>query len=138
MQEGRANEPSKLGIVKLAIPLSIALVALLIYNFQSINSYQQMSEDIRNSMFNDPALEALLLTYRDNHNVKELTINVKGVTGELGAHRAEVIKFICNSPFLSKQLEQSNRVDIKLTASERKNDKYLEFSVTRELCLGIS
>lgn len=138
MQEDRANEPSKLGIVKLAIPLAIALVALLIYNFQSINSYQQMSEDIRNSMFDDPALEALLLTYRDNQNVKELTINVKGVTGELGAHRAEVIKFICNSPFLSKQLEQSNRVDIKLTASERKNDKYLEFSVTRELCLGIS
>lgn len=138
IQEGAAKKPSKSSIVKLAIPVLIALVALLVFNFQSIMAYQKMSQDITDSMFQDPATSAVLLTYRDNQDVKELTVNVKGITGELAAYRPDVIKFVCTTPFLKRVLELNHRVDIKITASLRKEDKYLNISVTQELCLGLN
>jgi hypothetical protein len=138
MQDDATKEPSKLAIFKLAIPLLIALISLLIYNFNSINNYQKMAEDIRQSMFQDPSISALLLTYRDNQNIKELTVNVKGISGDLAAYRVDVIKFVCNSDFLSGVLASSDSVDVKLSASLRKQDKYLHVSVTPELCLGLN
>ncbi|WP_371195708.1 hypothetical protein [Glaciecola sp. SC05] len=134
MQEVTTKAPGKSGIVKLAIPILIAIIALLIYNFQSIDGYQKLSDDIGQSMIKDPAVSAVLLTYRDNQNIKELTINIKGATGELGAYRDDVVNFVCTSDFLSNAIKDSDSVDVKITASLRKKDKYLDISVTNSLC----
>jgi len=98
-----AKMPSKSAMLKLAIPLIIAMIILVIYNFKSNSAYQQLADEIGEGMFADPALSAVLLTYRDNNNILELTVNVSGVTDELASYRAEVEKFVRNATVLSKR-----------------------------------
>jgi hypothetical protein len=135
--DSTAKEPSKASMMKMAIPLIVALAALLIYNFQSIHTYQDMTQDIHSNMFADPNVEALLLTYRENAGLVELTINVKGIEGDFAAYRNEVLKFVCTSPSLESPLSNSDSIAVKLTSDRRKEDKYLTVNVSSEVCLGM-
>lgn len=137
MQNEPTKMPSKLGMLKLAIPFVIALVVLVLYNFKSINAYQHLANEIEQGMFEDSSLSAVLLTFRDNQDIKEVTINVNGVKGEFAEYRAEIIQFVCKSEVLREILDSSERVDLKVSASLRKHDKYLDISVTQQNCLSL-
>ncbi|MFC4701613.1 hypothetical protein ACFO4O_15770 [Glaciecola siphonariae] len=127
----------KLYLLKLAFPLIIAIVALLIYNFSSSASYQALAQEIRNEMFAEPNVNALLITYRYNDGLMELTVNAGGLTGELASYRAEALAYLCTSPLLAKALEQSETIELSLTAGERKFDKYLLIQANKQICQGM-
>jgi hypothetical protein len=137
-KQAPAKQPSKASIIKVGAALSLAVVVLLIYNFNSSNTYQDLAADIRENMFSEPDIEGLLLTYRENKDLLELTVNVGGISGELRAYRAEAISFVCGSGLLSDKIKGSNQIDLQLTASGRKHDKYLLVSVTEQTCLAIA
>jgi len=132
--QGKGVSISGSNLLKLAIPLVLTVSALVIYNFYSVASYQKMSQDIRTSMFNDKEINAVLLTYRTNDDIKELTINATGVKGELTQYEEELITFVCSSEFLLSELAANHQVQVKLIAKLRKQDKYLDVNVKSEQC----
>lgn len=131
------NEPSKSTVLKVGLALIAVVSILLIYNFNASTSYQDMADDVRENMFASPDVEGLLLTYRENKSLIELTVNVKGVSGELAAYQAEALAFVCQSSLLSHKLSGDTRVELQLTASLRKQDKYLIIPISAQNCLGI-